>query len=467
MSLRRRLVLGLVMVAVVLGLVTFVVTRSTSRQFVQQVDRQLQDIAASRLERFAGRQFGDDSMPSTLYYAELFPDDTFRTRLVPNLDDRSDLPKVTAAQVRGAMLGEPFTASSREGNGRWRVLVTQGPDHLELSAISLNDVDDSVHRLLFVEILGSAAVLGALAIMGWWVVRLGVRPIKRMTAVATDIAAGDLSHRVPEPAHPGGEVAELGTALNRMLATIQDSFEERLLAEQRLKQFAADASHELRTPIATIRGYAELYRRGGLSPGPELDDAMRRSEQEAIRMGGLVDDLLHLARLDQGRPLDRRPISIDRLAEDAVNDARAIAPKRMISAFIESDVVVLGDEPRLRQVIANLLTNARVHTPEASAIGVTVRRTGTTAVLEITDHGPGMPPEVASRVFERFYRADRARSRNAGGSGLGLAIVKSTIEALGGTVGLNSSVVGGTTVRVELPVASRSALVEESRAVML
>jgi two-component system OmpR family sensor kinase len=200
-----------------------------------------------------------------------------------------------------------------------------------------------------------------------------------------------------------------------------------------------------------VRGYAELYRRGGIVPGPELDDAMRRTEQEAVRMGGLVDDLLHLARLDQGRPLERMPVALDRLVLDAVNDARAMAPDREISADGVNPVTVIGDEARLRQVIANLLTNARVHTPPTSSIDVRVAASGGRAVLEVADQGPGMPPEVAAQAFERFYRADPSRARNAGGSGLGLAIVKATVEAHGGTVSLTSSPAAGTVVRVELP----------------
>jgi two-component system OmpR family sensor kinase len=304
--------------------------------------------------------------------------------------------------------------------------------------------------LVTLEVVAAAAVLGAMALVGWWVIRLGVRPIKQMTAVAADIAAGDLSHRVPvEPETT--EAGQLGAALNKLLGTIETAFDERTRSEERLKRFVADASHELRTPIATVRGYAELYRRGGLAPGPELDDAMRRTEQEAVRMGGLVDDLLHLARLDQGRPLERTPVALDRLVLDAVNDARVVAPDREISVAGVNPVTVIGDEARLRQVIANLLTNARVHTPPTSAIDVRVGASGGRAVLEVADQGPGMTPEVAAQAFERFYRADPARARHSGGSGLGLAIVKATVEAHGGTVSLTSSPSAGTVVRVELP----------------
>jgi two-component system OmpR family sensor kinase len=455
MSLRARLWVGLAFVAAVLGLTTYLVTRTTSQHLVRQLDNQLSDLTQSRHDRFGDKPFGEDDQPSTFYYAELSSNGSITVRLHPNLDgdhDADDLPALDADEIRSATIGEAFTVGADHSSERWRVLVTQGPGHLEISALSMSDVDETVRRLVLVEVIAGAGMLGALALVGWWVIRLGVRPIKQMTTVATDIAAGDLSHRVPD-VKESTEAGQLGVALNQMLGTIEEAFDERTRSEERLKQFVADASHELRTPIATVRGYAELYRRGGLDAKPEMDDAMRRTEQEAIRMGGLVEDLLQLARLDQGRPLDRAPVALDRLAADAVNDARAMAPGRQITASVVTPVVVLGDEPKLRQVIANLVANARVHTPPSSAIDVRVTREGDRAVLEVADQGPGMAPETAARAFERFYRADKSRSRHAGGSGLGLSIVKGTIEALGGTVSLTSTPDRGTTVRMTLPVA--------------
>jgi two-component system OmpR family sensor kinase len=212
----------------------------------------------------------------------------------------------------------------------------------------------------------------------------------------------------------------------------------------------ADASHELRTPVATIRGYAELYRTGALGAEDELDDAMRRTEEEALRMGALVDDLLQLARLDQGRPLERAPVDLGQLAEDAVQDARAVEPDRAIVATAPEPVTVLGDRARLHQVVANLLANARVHAPGAP-IEVRVHRDADRAVIEVHDDGPGMSEADAARAFERFYRADASRSRHHGGSGLGLAIVDATMRAHGGTAAIDSAPGRGTTVRLELP----------------
>jgi two-component system OmpR family sensor kinase len=271
-----------------------------------------------------------------------------------------------------------------------------------------------------------------------------------MTATAGAIAAGDLSQRVPaEP--EGTEARDLGDALNGMLTTIEGAFAERAASEARLRRFVADASHELRTPVTTIRGYAELYRHGGLSEPDDLDQAMRRTEQESVRRASLVDDLLLLARLDEGRPLARDPVDLGVLGIDAAADARAVAPDRVVTADVAEGVTVDGDEDRLRQVVGNLVGNALVHTPAGTPVSVRVHNGGGRAVVEVHDDGPGMTPEVAERAFERFSRADASRSRHAGGSGLGLAIVRAIVVAHGGDVALDTALGHGTTVRVELP----------------
>jgi two-component system, OmpR family, sensor kinase len=260
------------------------------------------------------------------------------------------------------------------------------------------------------------------------------------------------------PSAPEGtEAAELGTALNRMLGRIETSFAERQATEDRLRQFVADASHELRTPVTTIRGYAELHRRGALDDPDELAQAMRRTESEAERMAGLVDDMLLLARLDQGRPVERRPVDLGVLAIDAASDARAVAPERAVRAQTEAGVVVDGDEHRLRQVLANLVRNALVHTPPWATIRVSVWREpdGGPAVAEVADDGPGMSDDQAAHAFDRFYRADPGRARDRGGSGLGLAIVQAIALAHGGRATLATAPGTGTTVRVELPAAEQ------------
>ena len=220
-----------------------------------------------------------------------------------------------------------------------------------------------------------------------------------------------------------------------------------------MRRFVADASHELRTPVTTIRGYAELYRIGGLDDPGELNEAMRRTEQEAVRMARLVEDLLTLAKLDQGRVLEQKPVDLTRLVADAARDAAVVAPTRTISTELDGPVVVSGDEDRLRQVIANVVGNALVHTPAATPIELRVTGSGQSARIAVIDHGPGMTPEDAARVTQRFYRADPARTRDRGGSGLGMSIADAAVNAHGGEIAVDSAVGRGTTVTVTLPLA--------------
>ena len=271
-----------------------------------------------------------------------------------------------------------------------------------------------------------------------------------MTATAVRIADGDRTQRVPELS-AATEAGELGGALNHMLGRLDDAFAQQAASEDRLRRFVADASHELRTPVTTIRGYAELYRVGGLADGDSLDEAMRRTEQEAIRMARLVEDLLNLAKLDEGRPLERRDVDLAALVNDAARDAAAVDPGRVITADAAAPVVVPGDEDRLRQVIANVVGNAIVHTPPGTPIELRVGADDGSACIAVTDHGPGMSPDVAAKVTQRFYRADPARARNRGGSGLGMSIADAAVSAHGGSISVDSVVGQGTTVTVTLP----------------
>jgi two-component system OmpR family sensor kinase len=304
-----------------------------------------------------------------------------------------------------------------------------------------------------------------LAGAGYFVVRRSLRPLTEVETTAAAIAEGDLTRRVPA-ADPRTEVGRLSAALNTMLQQIehafrvqQDSEAAARKSEQQMRQFVADASHELRTPLTSIRGFAELFRQGAVSDPDELERVMRRIEDEGARMGVLVDDLLLLARLDQQRPLDRQPVDLGRLAEDAVEDVRMVAPGRPIDLVTDNarTPVVFGDELRLRQVLGNLLGNALTHTPDGTPIHVRLDRRvddgGRWAVLEVADEGPGLPPEHADRIFERFYRVDAARTRAQGGSGLGLSIVAGLTEAHGGRVELETVAGEGATFRVLLPLA--------------
>ena len=342
-----------------------------------------------------------------------------------------------------------FTVGSDDGSGRYRVraALEQEMGGMLVLAASLHDVDATLHRLLMIELLVTAAVLLALAAGGFWVVRLGLRPLREMERTAGAIAAGDLSQRV-ERADERTEVGRLGLALNTMLSQIESAFKEREASERKLRRFVADASHELRTPLAAVRAYAELFGRGAQRRPDDLERAMTGITRESERMSLLVQDLLLLARLDEGRPLLREPVRLDDIVGEAVDTARTVEPDRPIDLDSEP-TVVLGDRDRLRQIVDNLLTNARAHTPRRAPVHVTVGRENGTAVIDVHDSGPGLADEDLARVFQRFYRADKSRARASGGVGLGLSIVAAVAEAHGGSVAAYSG--DGATFRITLP----------------
>ena len=286
--------------------------------------------------------------------------------------------------------------------------------------------------------------------------RVGLRPLGRIEHTAAAIAGGDLSQRV-ENDDPRTEVGRLGGALNTMLGQIEEAFDERTASENRLRRFIADASHELRTPLAAVRAYAELFDRGARERPEDLERSMNGIQRESRRMGLLVDDLLLLARLDQGRPLERKPVELEDVARDAVEAARTLDPGREIELDAPVAVEVQGDRERLRQILDNLLANVRAHTPAGSAATVRVLNGGDSAVIEVADAGPGLSDEQLSHAFERFYRGDASRSRDAGGAGLGLAIISAIAESHGGSAtvvnkGRNGG--HGLTVRVVIPLAA-------------
>jgi two-component system OmpR family sensor kinase len=317
-------------------------------------------------------------------------------------------------------------------------------------AVPLTEMRATLGRLFAIEAFVTIGVALAAGLLAVWAVRLGLRPLRTMGETAGAIAAGDLSRRV-EPADDRTEIGMLGTSLNTMLGQIEAAFEERRASEARLRRFVADASHELRTPLTSIRGYAELFRRGADVRPEDLATSMARIEAEAERMGVLVDDLLLLARLDQGRQLERQAVDVSRLVEDAVDAAHAIEPGRSIDVTATPGATIEGDPGRLRQVVDNLLENARVHTPSGTATYVAVAPQDGVVVLTIADEGPGMDPEVATRAFERFYRGDPARARATGGVGLGLSIVAAIVQAHGGAVRVIDRSTG-TAVEVRLPI---------------
>ncbi len=463
MSLTSRLLAGMAVVVIVLVTTATVVTRSTRDHLMDQVDQQLERAVGPggpwsggppRSMRPDGGRRGVEQL-NDYFVATVDGDGDVDVLATPGWsgDDAEPSVDLTPALARrSAAAGTPFDADTEDGEP-FRLLGREvgRNDGVVVIGRSVADVDDAVGRLVLVQLLATAAVIAVLSLVTWWVLRLGVRPIRAMTAAASSIAAGDLSHRVPE-AEAGTEAGDLGEALNSMLARIETAFDERTESEARLRRFVADASHELRTPVTTIRGYSELYRHGGLQGEGELDEAMRRTEEEATRMGNLVGDLLELARLDQGRPLERVPVALDRLVDDAVRDTLAVHPERTVTATTVP-ITVLGDEERLRQVLANLVTNAVEHTSTGATVTIALAETDGWAQLVVADDGPGMSPDDVAKAFERFHRADPSRSRRQGGSGLGLSIVAAIVEAHGGTVGLTSELGHGTVVAVRLPLA--------------
>ena len=349
--------------------------------------------------------------------------------------------------------------------GEYRLMATEGRDgDVLITGLPLEPVEAAVHRLELVAAVVFGAALAVVGVAGAVWVRWSLRPLSRVAATATRVselplASGEvaLPPRAPE-SDPRSEVGRVATAFNRMLGHVEDALTKRHASEERLRSFAADASHELRTPVASVRGHAELAL---LHPGqvpPEVTRALQRIAAESGRMGEMVDDLLLLARLDAGRPLERRPVDLTRLVLDAVTDARAAGPgHRWTMELPEEPVTVTGDEHRLHQVLANLLANARLHTPEGTKVTVSLDTDGTMAVLDVHDDGPGVPDEIQPGVFERFTRADHRRhpGHRGGGTGLGLAIVAAVTEAHGGRVELESRP-GATTFTVRLPAGRTS-----------
>ncbi|HXD82375.1 MAG TPA: HAMP domain-containing sensor histidine kinase [Candidatus Acidoferrum sp.] len=351
---------------------------------------------------------------------------------------------------------QPFTVDGTGGISHYR--MTDWPENsfggqFVVFAIPLTPVESTLSQLLLLETLIGAGVLAATALLALLIIRVSLRPLQKMGAVAADIAAGDLAKRV-EPSTPKTEIGRLGLALNGMLSQIEAAFAERTESNNRLRRFIADASHELRTPLTSIRGYSEMLRRGANESPSDAELARRRIEEESVRMSTLVDDMLLIARLDQGRPLERKPVDLHAIAADAAADARAVAPQRQITLTAPGPVVVEGDDLRLRQVVGNLVRNALVHTPQQTAVEIGVSTQNGTGRMSVVDHGPGLQAKEMDRIFEPFYRADPSRSRDSGGAGLGLSIVSAVVSAHGGKVNVKETSGGGVTFEVDLPLAS-------------
>jgi two-component system OmpR family sensor kinase len=463
LSLRARLlIVTLALVAVGLLVANLATYRVLSSFLLRRVDEQLVQAGPFAARALFPEEdfFGPGRLPSVSLPPGTYADYRDRSGDIVRWTffgfQRLPRPRLPAALPGSGSFqqGRVLTAEADgEHSLRYRVLATAVPGQSGtlVVAIPLTEVDHTLKGLVFGEVVVSLLVLGIVAALALWLVRVGLRPLTGIGQTAGAIAAGDLSRRV-EPANERTEVGRLGLALNSMLAQIEAAFEERRASEARLRRFVADASHELRTPLTSIRGYAELFHRGAKSRPKDLAKTMERIEAESSRMGVLVDDLLLLARLDQGRPLEREEVDLIGVVTEAVESARAVEPDRPIELEVDAPARVIGDEARLRQVMDNLLDNVRVHTPVGTAVRVVVTSTQDDVVVSVTDEGPGLSPDVAGRVFERFYRSDPARSRDTGGVGLGLSIVSAIVEAHGGRVTVAQGPEGsGARFEVRLP----------------
>ena len=477
-SLRNRLVLGVVILSTLGFIASGVVAQNQLKSFlIHQIDDQLINVGSGALprvnlagivdddeyqERRGRPERDDDDVPQTPL--DRVPTSTSLTLLDSNgavvggiggdlnrVSVRDYIAGYTPTEV-AEFEGRPFTIKAKGEN--FRVLALPLPSNLGSVAIaqSLNDVDRTLSRLQWLFFFIGFVIVGLIALASRTMIKVGLKPLSEVENTAEKIAAGDLSARLPD-AKPTTEVGRLTTSLNTMLARIEESFAVRKTSEDKLRRFVADASHELRTPLTAIRGFAELHRQGAVSGEEETKQLLARIEGESIRMGSLVEDLLLLARLDQAREMEHLPVDIAKTTRDAVASAQVAGPEHPISLIGDLDeLYTLGDQHRIHQVIANLLANARTHTPVGTPITVSIAQSNDGVRIAIADAGPGLSEEDQKRIFERFYRADSSRVRIEGeGSGLGLSIVDAVMKAHGGSVSVSSEIGKGSTFTLFFP----------------
>ena len=465
-SLRNRLILASVFLAsCAIAASDFAANTALRSYLISQVDNQLINISTGSLERLdrAGiapqTEFEENRSPfRILQPLRGVPTSTSLTLL--------DIDGKLVGQIGGELAGkafavtgmkvsqvakyknQPFTIDGENGKPDIRALALVLPTGMGsvIVANSLEEVDKTLGQLRFLFfILGLIAIL-VTALVSRWIVAIGLKPLEKVEETAEAIAAGNFSARLPA-AKPDTEVGRLTTALNTMLGRIEQSFAVKVESENKLRRFVADASHELRTPLTAIRGFAELHRQGAVVGEEKTKELINRIEGESIRMSSLVEDLLLLARLDQSRQLDLEPVDLNTLITEVVASAKAAGPNHPIKLILpQEEIFVLGDSRRIHQVVANLLANARTHTPAGTNITVTAIQELTQTIIEVSDDGPGLAKADQERIFERFYRADPARVRSSGeGSGLGLSIVDAVMQAHGGYVSVKSELGKGAT----------------------
>lgn len=479
MTLRTRLLLVLMGIVLVGLLVSDVVTYKSLQSFlVTRLDQQLESSpnqsyrALAQCEQQGANPSGSGTASCSLNDIPAVPAGTF-VQLRANGQSPFSvvfLESLSKSQIpdlpTNPSISKPpnysiFTVTSRSGR-TYEAIAEQvsgglggfSPGGVLIVAVPLADVNQTLGRVLLVEILVSASVLAVLGALAWWIVRAGLRPLDEMTETAGAIAAGDLTQRVPQ-GDSSTEVGRLGQALNVMLGEIEVSFAARKASEERLRRFLADASHELRTPLTSIRGYAEMFDRGARDRPDDLATSMRHIRMDADRMSTLVDDLLVLARLGRERPLAHELVDLREIVQPAAAAIAVQETERPINVKASGPVVVVGDAGRLRQVVDNLLVNAVRHTPPGSPIEVDLSEQSGSGVISVLDRGPGIAPDNRERIFEPFFRADPSRSRATGGQGLGLAIVSTIVQAHGGQVGVSPREGGGSRFWVSLPIAPK------------
>jgi len=482
-SLRSRLTLGVVLLSTAGFVLSSVVAQQALRSYLlHQIDDELTTLSGSSLPRIAEAGIAQDSddfyghhkagkpkpqaTPGARTPLQRIPTATSVTLLDSSGNVTAglggDLNAASIATYLGGITptkaaqygGRAFTLEAKGADFRAVALVLPNNTGTVVAAQSLENLDKTVNKLGFFFLLIGLLLISLIAIASRIVIKVGMQPLEDVEVTAEQIAAGDLSARMPD-ANPHTEVGRLVTSLNSMLARIETSFDARIESENKLRRFVADASHELRTPLTAIRGFSELYRQGAVSGEEPTRELLGRIEGESKRMGSLVEDLLLLARLDQAREMESKPVNLNSVVEDAVASARAAGPDHPVTfTASEDELFALGDEPRIHQVIANLLANARVHTPAGTTISVSLRRDEDGIRVLVADNGPGLTDEDQKKIFERFYRADTSRVRIDGeGSGLGLSIVDAVMKSHGGSVSVQSELGKGATFTLFFPLA--------------
>jgi two-component system OmpR family sensor kinase len=457
LSLRDRVLLAFGVIATVAIAIAAVVVVTTHSYLITQLDE--------RLTQFAGNPFDRDDMPrpddfptdptgsiqggdrpSDVLRGYIDANGELHVVFAPNVGDDEGIPVISEDQLPDSGSATFSTPSSTGGAG-YRVYARTSTYGTDITALPLDDVQSTTQRLIAIEAVGILMMLLGLSLVAWWIIRLGINPMRRMVNASARIADGDLTVRL-EGTGTASESAELAASLNTMIETLTSSLRERERSEARLREFVADASHELRTPLTTVLGYAELYRRGALTKKADVADAWTRTEAEASRMRRLVGDMLELAKYDAEPQLSQVDVELMGLCAEIAGDAQASHADAVITVTGEP-VTVTGDPDKLRQAVINVVTNALVHGGDDVSIAVSADET--TARIAVHDDGPGMPSDIADRATERFVRGDQSRSRAHGGAGLGLAITAAIVDAHRGDIVVESVQGDGTTVTIELP----------------